>query len=258
MILHSHSAPHVNLRWHKLRYNWSHIALFSSASADSLLKYILIDDFQRWQLLTNFALTLTCNYSIVNTSSVNWASTHIWMPKPWQRTLYQTLLKQIQSYSHLNSDDENGQYQNPQCCWPSWKNSLSNFTNKQWERNIRIYCILNTEINIILLHWNKQHFESGIIQWGCRFLDENFHLLLMITCFAMEICDRVGTLSHMVYTLGARLTSTCLRSRHLHEVERYTRTMVFWTFFPLVPPHFDDWHRHLDSCHKSESSDHRI
>ena len=131
-------------------------------------------------------------------------------------------------------------------------------SHEQWEHNIHIYCILNTEINIILLHWNKQHFESGIIQWGCRFLDENFHLLLMITCFAMEICDRVGTLSHMVYTLGARLTSTCLRSRHLHEVERYTRTMVFWTFFPLVPPHFDDWHRHLDSCHKSESSDHRI
>jgi hypothetical protein len=58
--------------------------------------------------------------------------------------------------------------------------------------------------------------------------------------------------------LGARLTSTCLRSRHLHAVERHTRTMVFWTFFLLVPPHIDDWHRHLDRCHKSESSDHRI
>ena len=57
---------------------------------------------------------------------------------------------------------------------------------------------------------------------------------------------------------GKRLTSTCLRSIHLHEVERHTRTMAFGTFFPLVPPHFDDWHRHLDRYHKSESSDHRI
>ena len=58
--------------------------------------------------------------------------------------------------------------------------------------------------------------------------------------------------------LGARWTITCLRSRHLPEVERYTRTMVFWTFFPLVPPHFDDWHRHLYRCHKSASLDRRI
>ena len=56
---------------------------------------------------------------------------------------------------------------------------------------------------------------------------------------------------------GTRLTSTCLRSKHLHAVERYTCTVVFWTFFPLVPPHFDDWYCHLDWCHKSESSNHR-
>ena len=129
---------------------------------------------------------------------------------------------------------------------------------KQWEYNIRIYCILNAEINIILLHRNKQDFESSIIQWRCCFLDENFHLFLMITCFTMQICDRVGHWAILVYTLGARLTSTCLRSRHLHEVEKYTRTMVFWAFSPLVPPHFVDWRRHLDLCHISESSDHRI
>ena len=63
---------------------------------------------------------------------------------------------------------------------------------EQWGCDIRIYCILNTENNVILLHWNKQHFESGIIQWGCRLLDENLHLVLMITCFAMQICHRVG------------------------------------------------------------------
>ena len=58
--------------------------------------------------------------------------------------------------------------------------------------------------------------------------------------------------------LGTSLTGTCLRSRHLHGVERYIRTMVFWTFSPLVPLHFDDWPRHLDRCHRPESSDHRI
>ena len=52
---------------------------------------------------------------------------------------------------------------------------------------------------------------------------------------------------------GTRSTSTCLRSRHLHAVERDTRTMVFWTFFPLVPPHIDDSHHHLDRCHRSET-----
>ena len=57
--------------------------------------------------------------------------------------------------------------------------------------------------------------------------------------------------------LSTRLTSTCLRSRHLHVVERHTRTMVFWTFFPLLPPHFGDWLRYLDTCHRSDSSDHR-
>ena len=58
-----------------------------------------------------------------------------------------------------------------------------------WENNILIYCILNAELNIILLHWNKQHFERSIIKWGSRLLDENFHLVLMFTCFGnVQIC----------------------------------------------------------------------
>ena len=65
-------------------------------------------------------------------------------------------------------------------------------------------------------------------------------------------------LSRSTYiTLGKRLTGTCLQSRHLHVVERHIRTMVIWTSFPPVPPHFGDWHRHLHQCHISESSDHR-
>ena len=63
--------------------------------------------------------------------------------------------------------------------------------HEEQEHNIRIYCISNTKIHIISLHWNKQHHESVIIQWGCRLLDENFHLVLMVTCFAMQICRSV-------------------------------------------------------------------
>ena len=129
---------------------------------------------------------------------------------------------------------------------------------KQWKHNVRIYCISNTEINIILLHWNKQYLESGIIKWGCRLLNENFHLILMITCFVMQICHIGLVVEPYDICLGTRLTSTYLRSRHLHAVEKHTRTMVFWTFLLPVPPHSDDWHHHLDRCHKSESSDHRI
>ena len=62
-------------------------------------------------------------------------------------------------------------------------------SNQQYENNILIYCILNAELNIILLYWNKQHFESSIIKWGCCLLDENFHLVLMFTCFgSVQTC----------------------------------------------------------------------
>ena len=125
------------------------------------------------------------------------------------------------------------------------------------EQNIRIYCILNAELNIILLYWNKQHLESGMIKWGRRPLDENFHLDLMFTHFgSMQICIKLNNESTNL-PFNTILTSTCLQSRHLHVVERHIRTVVFWTSFPLVLPHFGDWHLHLDPCHRSESSDHR-
>ena len=126
-----------------------------------------------------------------------------------------------------------------------------------WEQNVLIYCILNAEINIVLLHWNKQHLESGIIKWGCRPLNQNFHLVLMFTRFmSMQICIGLNDEPSGLH-FGTRLTSTCLQSRRLHVAERHIRTTVFWTSFPLVPPHFVDWHLHLDPCHKSESSDHQ-
>ena len=87
---------------------------------------------------------------------------------------------------------ENRRYYTPRSCRSSWKGISSKLT-KKWENNIRNYCISNTEINISLLHWNKQHLESGIIKWWCRFLDEYFQLLLVFTCFeSMHICHRVG------------------------------------------------------------------
>ena len=59
--------------------------------------------------------------------------------------------------------------------------------------NIQIYCILNAEVNIILLHWNKQHLKRGIIQWECRLLNKNFYLFLMFTCVgSMQICISPG------------------------------------------------------------------
>ena len=125
------------------------------------------------------------------------------------------------------------------------------------EHIVQIYCILNAELDIILLHWNKQHLESGIIKWGCRLLDENFHLILMFTCSgSMQTCIGLNDKPSGLH-FNTRLTSTCLRSRHLHVVERHTRTMVFWTSDPKFSPLLCGWHRHLDSCHRPESSGHR-
>ena len=126
-----------------------------------------------------------------------------------------------------------------------------------WEHNILIYCISNAKFNIILLYWNKQHLESGIIKWGCRPLNENFHLVLMFTSFrSMQTCIGLNIEPSGLH-VDKKITSTCLQSRHLHAEERPSCTKVFWNSFPLVPLLFGDWHHHLHRCHRSESSDHR-
>ena len=79
------------------------------------------------------------------------------MPKPWQCTPYHHLLNQIQPYSHLDCNEENRQYHTPQSCRPSWKRSLSNFTNNEnktytfiayWTQRSILFCC--TETNNIL------------------------------------------------------------------------------------------------------------
>ena len=92
-------------------------------------------------------------------------------------------------HSHLNFDDKDGRYYRPQSCQPTWKHQYQIYSTILWEHNILIYRILNAEFNIVLLHWNKQHSESGIIKWRCRLLNCNFHLVLMFTWFrSMQIC----------------------------------------------------------------------
>ena len=178
------------------------------------------------------------------------------MPKPWQRTPYQILLNQVQPYSHLDYDDEDRQYHTPQSCRPSWKMSLSNLMNNaqltylfiaNWTQRSILFCC--TETNNILravLSNEDAVFSMRTFTWSWW-----LHVSLCRSAIRLDV-------ETFYLCLGARLTSTCLRSKHLHEVESHTRTMVFWTFFQLVPPHFDDWHRHLYGCHKSASSDRRI
>ena len=192
----------------------------------------------------------------MNISSVNWASTHIWMPKPWQCTLYQNPLNQNQHYSHLDCKEENRRYHAPQSCRPCWKRSLSNLTNNEnityaliayWTQRSILFCCTETN-NILRAVLSNEDAVFSMRTFTCSWW------------LPVSLCRSAIRLDVETFDLrlGARLTSTCLQSRHLHEVERHTRTTVFWTSFPLVPLHFDDWHHRLHRCHKSESSDHRI
>ena len=105
------------------------------------------------------------------------------MPEPLHCIFYQLLLNQIQPYTIIRIQmiwtdgtkdlDEVGQ---------APKNQYQ-ISSTIWEHNILVYSTLDAEFNIILLHWNKQYFESGIIKWRCRPLNKNFHLVLMFISF---------------------------------------------------------------------------
>ena len=68
---------------------------------------------------------------------------------------------------------------------------------------ILLYCTFNTDLNIIPLHWNKQHLESGIIKWRCRLLNENFHLVLVFG--NMQICIGLNVEPAGLYFLAQRM-----------------------------------------------------
>ena len=150
--------------------------------------------FDRWHVLTNCVLALTGNYSIENEYAVQWIEwsltnecpnhnivDHIICP--WIGfSLTQFIWIGMTRTDSINNPDPVSQAETGQC-------QISTL----WERNALIYCIFHGEINIILLHWNKQHLESGIIKWRCRLLNENFHLVLMFTGFgSMHICIRLN------------------------------------------------------------------
>ena len=160
-------------------------------------------------------------------SSMNQVITHNWMPKPHHCNPSHILLNQFQLYiviwivkmrtdsindPNLVDQAENGQLQ---------------ISSTIWDHNILIYCILNAKFNIILLYWHKQHLESGIIKWGCRPLNEKFHLVLMFTSFrSVQTCIGLNIELSGLH-VEKKITRTCLRSRHPHAEERQTHTKVF-------------------------------
>ena len=182
--------------------------------------------------------------------------THIWMPEPCQCIRYQSTLNHIELYSHLDCNVENWQYQFSRSGWSSWKRSLSNLMKI---KNITYLSIAYRTQRLILFRCTETNniFRAVLSNEDAVF---SMRTLTWSWWLPVSLCRSAIGFDVEPYglCLDPRLTGTCLRSRHLRAVERHTRTMVFWTFSPLVPPHFDDWHRRLDPCHKSESSDHQI
>ncbi len=51
-----------------------------------------------------------------------------------------------------------------------------------------IYCISDTQFQIVLLDGNEQHLECQIVERVCCFLYQYFYLILMGTIIIMHIC----------------------------------------------------------------------
>ena len=207
----------------KIIIDFTYKGLFSSSSTDTLLKWILTNViFQRWHALTKCVLALTGNYSVKSEYAVQWIKCLLTNECPNHNIVPHV----ISSWIEFNIT------QSFRLRWWEWTILMSPILPvklKMKKINVKsqydithslIYCTLSAELNIILLHWNKQHLESGIIKWGCRPLDENFHLVLMFTCFkSMQIC--IGFFLNdepAVLHFGTRLTSTfkadiCMRWR---------------------------------------------
>ena len=127
-----------------------------------------------------------------------------------------------------------------------YKNTIYCFI-AYWMQSSILFCC--TETNNIF----RAVSSSEDAVFSMRTFTWSWWLPILCVCRSAHRVERWAGLH-----FGTRLTSTCLRSRHLRVVEKHIHTMVFWTSFPLVPPHFVDWHRHRHRCYRSESSDRRI
>ena len=173
---------------------------------------------------------IVCWYSLLTipywiSSSVNWVFTHIWMPEPWQCKPCEFLLNRIQPYSHLDCGGEDRRHKTSRSCRSNWKRSLSNLTNNEnityeyiayrTQKSI-LFCCTETN-NILRASSSSEHavFSMRTFTWSWWFPDSLFRAAMGLNVESYGL------------RLGARLTSTCLRSRHLRVVERHTRTMVF-------------------------------
>ena len=113
--------------------NWIHIALllFSFHLHSSEKKKLRDDDFQSWQVLTSFVLTLTGNYSIVNTQFSK-LSIHSHM-----------YAQTMTVYTLSNSPESNLALHNSFGLW--W-----------WVQTILYFLILSTKLEKIIVNSHKQ------------------------------------------------------------------------------------------------------
>ena len=121
--------------------------------------------------------------------------------------------------SHFDCDDENRRYHTPRSCRSSWKRSLSNPTDNmrtityvfiayRTQRSILFCC---TETNNILRAVSSSEdavFSMRTFTWSWW--------------LPVSLCRSVIGLNVEPYglRLDTTLIGTCLRNRHLHEVER--------------------------------------
>ena len=133
-------------------------------------------------------LGLTCNYSVKNEYSVQWIRRSLTNECPNHDIVHHAICSWIEfsltviwiAMTSTDSTDDPNQEGHAE--------KGHSQSHQKYEHNARMYCILNAELNVILLHWNEQNLESSIIKWGCRPLDENFHPVLMFTSFgSMQI-----------------------------------------------------------------------
>ena len=167
-------------------------------------------------------------------SSINWVFTYIWVPKPIHCGPYHSSLNHDKPYTIIWIVMRTNSTINPNLSNQAEKDQYQISSTTIWEHNILIYCILDAELNIILLYWNKHHLQSAIIEWGCCLLNENFHLILMFICFwSMQICSELNV--EPVYTSAQDLPALAFKAnickrRKFIRIQRLSE-FLFHIFF---------------------------